>query len=423
MKLGGATALAALFPSIIPSRVLGADAPSKRINVGFVGVGLMGGFNLDSVLGLSDAGVYVRAVCDVDRERALAAQRKVEAKQQETGCLVTGDFREITRHPDLDAVVVSTPDHWHALVGIDAIRHGKDVYIEKPLTLTIAEGQALVAAMKKHGRIGQTGTHQRSGGYFHRTVELVRNGRLGKISGIDITIPGNNRFCPGTWREEPVPAGFDYEMWLGPAPWAPFTAQRTHYQFRFILDYALGQTTNWGSHYVDIAQWALGMDDSGPVSVEGYGDFPSSGLFTVPSQVYFACRYANGVEMRVRSRDEQRGDGVIRFHGERGWLEVSRRGVIAENRALLKEKIGPEEIQIPRSRHHWRNFFECIRTRQNPIADLSIGHRTTTICNLGMIAMQRRRLLEWDPAKETFVNDPLANRMRGRAMRGPWSLL
>ncbi|MDR2862915.1 MAG: hypothetical protein LBV54_03430, partial [Puniceicoccales bacterium] len=239
---------------------------------------------------------------------------------------------------------------------------------------------------------------------------------------VEVTVPPNNRHCAATWREEPVPEGFDYDFWLGPAPWAPFTRQRTHYQFRFILDYALGQTTNFGAHHVDICQWALGRDDTGPTHYVGYGEFPSSGLFTSPTLIDVSARYADGIEMTLCNRGAEGEAGGTKFFGETGWLEVTRRGLTASRPALLKEKIGAGEIRLYESRHHLGNFLECIRTRAAPVSELSIGHRTTSICNVCMIAMQLRRPLEWDPVKEEFINDTVANRMRARAMRDPWKL-
>ncbi|MDR2862387.1 MAG: Gfo/Idh/MocA family oxidoreductase [Puniceicoccales bacterium] len=423
IRLGGAaTAALTLFPSIVPSSVFGKNAPSKRVNFALIGCGNMGRSDLENVVrGLSSEGAYALAVCDVDRHRSADAVHDVNTGYHTNACLQFHDFREVTRHPDIDAVIIATPDHWHALTAIDAVRHGKDVYVEKPLTLTIEEGRLLVAEAQKHGRIGQTGTQQRSGRYFQRACELVRNGRIGKIKHVEIKIPANNRYCGGTWHEEPVPEGFDYDFWLGPAPYAPFTRQRTHYQFRFILDYASGQTTNFGAHNVDIAQWALGMDETGPVRYEGYGEFPSTGLFTTPTAINITAHYADGTVMTMRNRE---GDSElsIRFHGQTGWIEVSRQRVSASTPALLKEQIGPGEIQLYKSRNHLGNFLECIRTRQAPVATLPIGHRSTTICNISTIAMQLRRPLQWDPAKEEFVNDPVANRMKSHAMRGPWSL-
>jgi nicotinamidase-related amidase len=429
IRLGGATAALAAFPTIIPAKVLGPNAPSKQLNFGLIGCGQMGQTDLENITRApTERAVRARAVCDVDAVRATETARHVDAAYDaKNACLRFNDFRQLTRHPDIDAVIIATPDHWHALTAIDAVRHGKDVYVEKPLTLTIAEGRALVTEAAKHGRIGQTGTQQRSGRNFHRAAELVRNGVLGKIHRVEITIPANNRHCPATWSEDPVPPGFDYDLWLGPAPWAPFTRQRTHYQFRFILDYALGQTTNFGAHHVDICQWALGRDGDGPVRFEGYGEFPNTGLFTSPTLIDIKARYADGALMTMTNRGptggRSGGAGGAKFIGERGWIEVTRRGLKASTPALLAERAsGDGWIHLYESRNHMGNFIDCIRSRRATIAPLSAGHSTTTVCIASMIAMQLRRPLDWDPAKEEFKNDPTANRMRTRAMRAPWSL-
>ncbi|MDR2982638.1 MAG: Gfo/Idh/MocA family oxidoreductase [Puniceicoccales bacterium] len=419
LRLGGAATAAAVFPSIIPSSVLGAEAPSKRINIGVVGTGGMGRSLLNGALKVN--GTLLRAVCDVDRYHREQAAGMINKQYGNKDCLLFNDFRELTRRDDIDAVIVATPDHWHALPAIDAVRHGKDIYVEKPLTLTIEEGRVLVAEMRKHKRIGQTGTQQRSSAGFHKAAELIRNGHLGKISRAEVKIPANNKHCPAEWTEDPVPEGLDYDMWLGPAPWAPFTRQRTHYQFRFQLDYAGGQTTNWGAHYIDIAQWALGHDEGGPVSYEGYGEFPSTGLFTAPTSINVVATYADGTILTVRNREGVL-DGTVRFHGERGWIDVSRSRLLASDPKILDEKIAETGVHLYKSRSHMGDFIECVRTRKNPISDIAIGHRTTTICNIGNIAMQLRRPLQWDPSKEEFVNDAVANRMRSRAMRAPWSL-
>ncbi len=422
LKLSALTASAAAFPTIIPSRLLGADAPSKQITFGFVGVGGMGQANIGRVLGLRDQGARAVAVCDVDKFHREHAAKIINDSNGDNGCALYGDFRELTRRTDIDAVVVATPDHWHCLTALDAIRHGKDVFVEKPLTLTIREGQALVEELRKYERVGQTGTMQRSSHDFRLAAELIRNGRFGKIDRIEVLIPANNKYTGATWEMEPVPDGFDYDFWLGPAPWAPFTHQRTHYQFRFILDTGGGQTTNWGAHYIDIAQWALGMDDSGPTEIEGCGEFPTTGLFTAPTRVDFTARYSNGILMRVRTRTDGVFDGNIIFHGERGWLDVSRSRLKASNPYLLKEEFAPGETRLYRSNDHMGNFLDCIRSRKKPVSDLGSGHRTTTVCNLGNIAMLLHRKLQWDPVKEEFKDDMQANRMRERSMRGPWSL-
>ncbi len=421
LRSTGMAAAASTF-HIVPSRVLGADAPSRQVTFGFVGTGGMGMANIDRVLKLRDQGARIVAVCDVDRFHAEKAARRVETVQGDRGIHICGDFRELTRSPRIDAIVISTPDHWHALPALDAIRHGKDVFVEKPLTHSIREGQLLVEELRKHQRVGQHGTMQRSDRKFQYAAEVILNGRLGKIERIEVLIPANNKHCGATWKPEPVPPGLDYDFWLGPAPWAPYTSQRTHYQFRFILDYAGGQTTNWGAHYIDIAQWALDMDESGPVEVVGCGEFPTTGLFTAPTRVDFTATYANSVRLRVRTRTDGVMDGNVRFYGERGWLDVSRSKLTASDPALLNIQFEPGERRVTPSTDHMGNFLECIRTRQRPVSDLAIGHRTTTVCNLGNIAMMLRRPLKWDPQHEVFIGDEQANRMLSRAYRAPWSL-
>ncbi len=420
--------LAAGAATILPSHVLGANAPGQQLAFGFVGTGGMGISNIDRVLRLKDKGARITAVCDVDkfiRERAAAHINKFYG---DTSCgLVSGDFRDLTRNPKLDAIVVSTPDHWHALVALDAIRHGKDVYCEKPLTHSIREGQVLVAALRQHNRVGQTGTMQRSDASFRYVANAIAQGALGKLDHIDILIPANNKYVGATWAPAPVPDGLDYDFWLGPAPFAPYTPQRTHYQFRYVMDYAGGQTTNWGAHYIDIAQWALGKDDSGPVAVDGSGEFPTTGLFTAPTRVDFTATYADGVKLRVKTRTDGIYDGNIIFYGAKGWIDVSRSKLKASDEALLTIGGGPAKQKGKGSDAsgiaHMTNFIDCIRSRERCVADLAIGHRTTTVCNLGNIVLQLRRRLQWDPVKEAFIGDEQANRMKERAYRAPWALV
>lgn len=422
MKASSTAAGAMALAQVAPLRARAADAPGRTVTFGFVGVGGMGTGNIERVLKLRDKGARIVAVCDVDRIVAAKAAKKVEAGQGAGACAAVGDFREITRRKDIDAIVVSTPDHWHTLPALDAIRNGKDVFVEKPLTHSLREGQLLVAELRKHGRVGQTGTMQRSDASFRYVAGIIGEGKLGKIDRIEILIPANNKYVGATWTPEPPPEGLDYDFWLGPAPWAPYARQRTHYQFRYIMDYAGGQTTNWGAHYIDIAQWALGMDGSGPVEVSGFGEFPSSGLFTAPTRVDFTATYASGVRMRIRTRTDGVYDGNVKFYGANGWIDVSRSKLKASDDALLKIGGGPAKGGDS-GVAHMENFLACIRSRAKPVSDLAIGHRTTSICNLGNIAMQLRRPLKWDPAKEVFVGDAQANRMRSRAYRGPWALI
>jgi len=410
---GSAVAAGAAFalPIIVPSSVFGANAPSSRITIGSVGVGNMGGGNMKGFNGKSDCQVI--AVCDVD------------AEHREKACQTLGldanssynDFRELLARNDIDAVVVSTPDHWHVPISIAAIRAGKDVYCEKPLTLTIAGGRALANEAKRYGRIVQTGSQQRSSSHFRLACELVRNGRIGKVHTVRVGIAGNNRECEPTWTPEPVPEGFDYDMWLGPAPWAPYHSQRCHYQFRFILDYSGGQPTNWGAHHLDIAQWGLGMDDSGPVEIVGDGEFPETGLFTTATKVYFEATYASGTKLICKT-----GGSNTRFEGTEGWVDVSRGGLKTEPESLKEETIGPDEIHLYESRDHKQNFLDCVGTRKQPICNAEVGHRSSSLCHLGNIAMLLGRKLRWDPQRERFIGDSVANHMRQRPLRSPWRL-
>jgi predicted dehydrogenase len=406
-----AAGAALALPSIVSSSALGANAPSNRITIGSIGLGNQGVSNLKGFIG--QPGCQVVAICDVDA--AHREQTRQIAKLEPASSY--NDFRDLLARDDIDAVVVCTPDHWHVPISIAAVRAGKDVFCEKPLTLTIAEGRTLVDEVKRYGRIFQTGSQQRSSDNFRFACELVRNGRIGKVHTARIGIPGNNRTCEPTWTVEPVPDGFDYDLWLGPAPWEPYTPKRCHYEFRFMLDYSGGQVTNWGAHHIDIAQWGLGMDESGPVEIEGKGEFPTSGLFTTATKVHFETTYASGTKLTCET-----GGSGTRFEGADGWIHVDRGKLETQPDSLKKEIIAPTEIQLYRSRDHKQNFLDCIKSRKDPIANAETGHRTSTLCHLGNIAMLLGRKLKWDPRKEQFIGDEHANRMCSRTMRSPWRL-
>lgn len=410
----GATAgLLTGFPMIVPSSVFGRTAPSNRIALGIIGVGGMGMGNLRGFSHQPAAQIVM--VCDVDR-RHLQAGLSEAGLKPDCG---TVDFREVLAREDIDAVVVSTPDHWHVPISLAAVQAGKDVYCEKPLTQTIHEGRVLSDAVQRYGRVFQTGSHQRSDEYFHRACQLVRNGCLGVLKNIYVEIPPNNRQASSEWTPEPVPPELEYDMWLGPAPWAPYTPQRCHYTFRFISDYSGGQLTNWGSHQIDIAQWGHGTDFSGPVRVEGTGQFPKEGLFDTPLFYDLVFTYADGLQMFCRTGA---GTGSVVFEGEEGRIYVSRERLLTEPKTLLKSSVPPGTIRLYYSRDHRRNFLDCVRSRKKTAAPAEIGHRTATICHLGNLALVLGRPLQWDPEKEEFVGDEQANRMRFRAMRRPWNL-
>jgi predicted dehydrogenase len=409
-------------PLVLPSRLFGQTEPGNKITLGLIGAGNIATGHLDTLLGYADT-VRILAICDVDRERRDVAAARVNRAYGSNDCKAIADFRELNRRSDIDAVYICTPDHWHALNGIDAVRNGKDIYIEKPLTLTIAEGRALVNAAQKHQRVVQHGTWQRSMKRFNDVVAFVRSGGLGRLERIECPIGPNNRHVGATWQPEPVPAGLDWEMWLGPSPWRPYTSLGCHYNFRFIADNASGQITNLGAHCLDIGQWALDMDHSGPVEVEGHGDFPSSGLFTTATEIDLTFRYVNGIPMRCYTSHEGGGNNSARFIGERGWLDIGYAKMSASDPKLLREMQAPNKrVQVPSSSNHYDDFFDAVRTRKRTIADAEVAHRTTTVCNIGTIALALGRKLRWDPVKEEFVGDEMANRLRRGAMRSPWTL-
>mgnify|MGYP006280143599 CR=1 FL=1 len=412
-----AASAACLAPTVLPSRLFGKNSPNNKITLAFIGVRNMGMNNLRNFIGREE--VQVVAVCDVDQRIGLEAKQFVDERYGNTDCQLYGDFREVTRRPDIDAVVISTPDHWHTIPALDAMKHEKDAYVEKPLTLTIEEGKALVAAVEKYGRVLQTGSMQRSMYTFRHAVELVRNGYIGELKSIRISLPGNNRFSDGPWTPDPIPAEFDYDFWLGPAPWEAYTEERCHYNFRFILDYSGGQVTNWGAHHLDIAQWALDMDHSGPVEITGRGEFPDDGLFNTATFVDFDCLYDNGVTLTCKTDKNLNG---IRLEGSEGWIVATRGSVRSSPAEITKQVIGPNDNRVYFSNDHADNFLNCIKSRRKPITDEIVGHRSATVCHLGNIAMMLKAHLKWDPKREVFTNSTAANSMMARAARGEWRL-
>jgi len=328
------------------------------------------------------------------------------------------DFREITSRSDIDAVTVVTPDHWHAIISVAAANTGKHIYCEKPLTLTIDEGKAMVQAVRCNGVILQTGSHERSKPKSRLMCELVRNGYIGRLKQIEVRVGPNHRKAPtDAWQPNPVPEWLDYNMWLGPAPWAAYHKDRCLYKFRFLMDYSGGNLTNLGAHSIDLGQWGNGTDHTGPIEVEDLGgEFPKNGLFDVATKVNFRARYENGVELTCKTGHPTT---FVRFHGTEGWISLDGRSQPA---GLFKKNIGPHEIHLYHSINHHQNFIECIKNHKEPAAPVEVGHRSAIICHLGNIAMKLKRKLQWDPQKELFVNDEEANRMLSKPMRSPWRL-
>jgi predicted dehydrogenase len=402
---------------------------SERVALGFIGLGDHGvGVNLRTFLGQSDAQVV--ALCDVDSQRLQKAAELASAHYGQStaagvakGLFTTQDWREVVARSDVDAVVISTPDHWHVLPAVAAAKAGKDVFCEKPLTLTVHEGRVLSDTMRRYGRVFQTASENRSMASFHRAAELVRNSRIGRLLRIRTELPGGRGIAgkPGSHHApEPIPAGFDFDLWLGPAPEAYYTPARCHFNFRWILDYSGGMLTDWGAHLNDIAQWGNDSERTGPLSVEGRGYFPPDGLYNTATQWEIAYEYGNGVRLVCAS-----GTPSIRFDGTDGWLEVPNWGapLRASRPGLLTEPILPGEVRLRTHRgREQREFLDCIRSRRPTYAPAEIGHRTITLSHIGNIAMILGRKLRWDPAAERFIGDAQANSMLSRTMRPPWVL-
>lgn len=409
-----AMALGLAWPSLTGSaRAQRRLSPNERITLGFIGLGGMGRGHLGGFLG--NPQVQVLAVCDVYEPNRLQAKEMVDRRYGNSDCKAYNDFRELLDRDDIDAVVIATPDHWHTLISIYACQTGKDVYCEKPLTLTVEEGKALVQAVRRYGRVFQVGSQQRSDGLFRFACELVRSGKIGKVHTVRVFLP--NAPSSGWEPDSDPPPGLDWDLYLGPAPKVPFNRLRFLGSFRWFWDYSGGTMTDWGAHHFDIAQWGLGMDGSGPLAVEGEGVLPADGLFETFTRFEVRYQYPNGVT--VIGTNPERG---VRFEGTDGWVQVWRGGMDAEPKSLLQETLGPEDVHLYVSPGHHQDWLNCIRTRQRPICDAEIGHRSVTVCHIGNIAMRLGRRLEWDPVKEQFVNDEEANRWLWRPYRAPWQL-
>lgn len=410
----------AVVPYIVPAAVLGKDggvAPSEKIVVGCIGMGGHGvARNLKMYLGQPDAKVV--AVCDVDGGRLNHAEKTVNDQYGDKGCAAYKDFRKIIERKDIDTVMISTPDHWHTLMSVMAAKAGKDVQCEKP-TLTIDEGKILVKTIRRYGTVFQTSTEDRSERIYHRMAELVRNGRIGKLQKITVKLPLQPN-GPGDPTPQPVPEDLDWEMWLGPAPFAPYTKDRVHFNFRWIWDYSGGILCDWGTHLFDTAQWANNSELTGPVEIEGKGTWWEGGLYNTPKEYHVDYTYANGVKMTC-----DHGGTSIRFEGTDGWIESPHwlGEIKASNPKILESKIGPEEVHLyTNTAGEHRDFLDCVKTRKDPYFPVDKGHRVATICHLGNVALKLGRKMNWDPEKEVFVDDDEANRMLSRPMRSPWRL-
>lgn len=364
------------------------------------------------------------AVCDVDDTNLAQAQKAWPAAK------LYKDFRKLLERDDVHIIVNGTPDHWHTLVNLAALKAGKDIYSEKPLTLTIDEGKRLVRAVRDSKRVLQTGSQQRSDKNFRLACELVRNGRIGKLKHVNVWLPHGRR--EGPFEKTPVPAGLDWDMWQGQVAKTDYVKEKTHVTFRYFWEYSGGTTTDWGAHHNDIALWGTGFERSGPVSVQGQSLVPMiPGGFTAASEYAVAYTYANGVTQLTRSThgndwkgsvlDKDVQQHGVRFEGSDGWIFVTRGKIEASHGDLLTTPLPSSAKWLYTSENHMKNFFDCVRSRQQPICDVEIGHRSVTVCHLGVIAMRLGRTLKWNPATEQFVGDTAANGWLAREQRKPWS--
>lgn len=391
--------------------------PNDTINIGCIGPGgRKGGFQQGLNVArwvASKPGVKLVAVCDVD-----ATHKREAAAAVGPDCAMYSDFRELLERKDIDAVVIGTPDHWHAVICAAAMRAGKDVYCEKPLTLTIDEGKRITRIWKQTGAVFQTGSQQRSDGQFRLACELVRNGRIGNIERVEAHLPAGA--TGGPFAVKPVPTDLDWNMWLGPAPYTDYVPERTHGSFRHWLEYSGGMMTDWGAHHNDIAQWGLGMDRSGPIAVEAVGvRHFGHNCFNAFQEFEVTYTYPGGVQLVT----SHKGENGVHFQGDEGWIFVSRGVLRASDQRLLEEPLPSNAERLYVSNDHAANFVECMRSRKQPICDCEIGHRSVSVCHLGNICLRLGgRRLEWDPEKEDFLADAEASQLVARRMRGAWSV-
>ena len=415
----GITAGAIAFPYIVSSSALGNAgnvSASNRIVMGCIGMGGMGTGDMRGFLNKKE--VQVVAVCDVDKSQRDKAKKNVDEKYKNNDCKTYLDFRDVIAREDIDALSLAMPDHWHSIPAVMGAAAGKDIHAQKPLARTIAEGRAICDAVRRYGIIWQTGSQQRSSSDFHRACELVRNGRIGKVTRVEVGLPtgGGSDNKP----VQPIPEGVDWNFWLGPAPWVPYRGIM-HWNWRWMMDYSGGQLTDWAGHHIDIAHWGLDLERTGPVEIEGTGVYPRDGIYNVPMEYKFTCKYANGIVMTV-ANNKQIPQGT-KWYGESGkWIYVKRGKLEANPASILKEVIGPDEIKLYKSRDHKQNFLYCVKNRKETIAPAEVAHRSISVGLLGEIAMLTERKLQWDPDKEIFLNNEQANRMLSRPMRSPWHL-
>jgi predicted dehydrogenase len=414
---------AIVLPQIIPSSAFGRGgriSPSDRVVIGSIGTGSQGMSNMRDFLKLNDAVQYV-AVCDVDALRLAKAKETVDLANKNKDCRTYGDYREFLEKEKLDAVSLALPDHWHGIIYSEVANRKLNIYGEKPICRTIHDGQTIVNAVKKNNIIWQTGSWQRSQPHFRRGAELAINGRVGKIKYIEVGLPDGSKGI-GTPPVMEVPPELNWEMWLGPALKVPYRGV-SHWDWRWILDYSGGQLTDWAGHHIDIANWGAGLEHTGPVEIKGSGVYPYEGLFNVPFEYDFLCKYANGIEMRVANSSRLPLGMGTTWHGDSGWIHVDRGNKIsASDPKILNEVIGENEIHLYKSDNHWQNFVDCVHSGKPTIAPVEVAYRAISVALLGEITMTTGQTIKWDPEKEEIIGNPRASRMLSRPYRQPWKL-
>ena len=413
------------FPTIVRASALGLDgtiAPSDRIVMAGIGFGMMGFPNMQAFLTKDE--VQWVAVCDLDDEPLSEAKDIVNEKYGNADCATYKDFRELFLRRDIDAVSIAVPDHWHAILSISAARAGYDIYGEKPFTHSLREGRALCDAIKRYGRVWQTGSWQRSVENFHQASELVRNGRVGKVLKIEVGLPSGHFDFAGTFGQEtigPPPPGFNYDFWVGPAPYVPYCPARVHMNWRWNTDFGGGQLMDWIGHHGDIAHWGMGWDETGPVEVEGRGEFPTAGIYNSALRFHITAKYADGTPMVIAGGYPEVRSGT-KWVGEYGWVWADRGEFKTQPANLVHETVGPNETRLYKSRDHYQNFLDCVKTRSLTITPGEVAHRSASVGHLGIIAIELARKIRWDPTTETVIDDPEAERLLSRAYRKPWVL-
>jgi hypothetical protein len=416
----------AAAPCLLPASALGAGgrpAPNNRIGMAVIGLGSRGNDHLGGFMGHPD--VQMLAVCDAQRKKAEAAKQRADKHYAQAtasgaykGCSALQDFREILARPDIDAVSIAAPENWHALLSIWAMRAGKDVYCEKALSLTVAEGRAMCDTVRRRARVFQIGTQQRSERGFRFACELARNGYLGSVHTVQVSVPGGTRLPVA--QPKPAPPDVDYDLWLGPAPWTPYNDLKCSYNWYFISDYCAGWIQSWGVHHIDIALWGQPALMASTLDIEGAAVFPTEGLANTSVNWNVTCTPAKGPKL-VFTDDKGHEHGV-RFIGDKGWVHVVRGGIRAEPEELLEVRLKPGDEHLYQSGDHLGNFLVCIRSRRDPVAPVEAGHAATTLTLVCDIATRLQRKLTWDWKTERFLNDAAANVMLGRAMRSPWHI-